>query len=57
MQILKWSKLRKKNKNKILDKRYPVEKDKFLTYDQLQEKTLKEIYQMAKDLKIPDTAK
>ena len=30
-----------------------MEKDKFLTYDQLQEKTLKEIYQMAKDLDIP----
>jgi len=30
-----------------------VEKDNFLTYDQLQEKTLKEIYEMAKDLEVP----
>lgn len=30
-----------------------MEKDKFITYDQLQEKTLKEIYEMAKTLNIP----
>ena len=30
-----------------------MEKDKFLTYDQLQEKTLKDIYEMAKELKVP----
>ncbi|WP_018659706.1 transcription termination factor Rho [Allofustis seminis] len=30
-----------------------MKKDKFLTYDKLQEKTLKEIYEMAKALKIP----
>lgn len=33
--------------------RKQVEKDKFITYDQLQEKTLKEIYEMAKELDIP----
>lgn len=30
-----------------------MEKDKFITYDQLQERTLKEIYEMAKKLDIP----
>ena len=30
-----------------------MERDNFLTYDQLQEKTLKEIYEMAKRLNIP----
>ncbi|HZK23028.1 MAG TPA: transcription termination factor Rho [Atopostipes sp.] len=30
-----------------------MEKDKFITYDQLQEKTLKEIYEMAKTLDVP----
>ena len=30
-----------------------VEKDKFITYEQLQERTLKEIYEMAKTLDIP----
>lgn len=30
-----------------------MEKDNFLTYDQLQDKTLKEIYEMAKDLEVP----
>ena len=30
-----------------------MERDNFLTYDQLQEKTLKEIYEMAKTLNIP----
>lgn len=35
------------------DKREAVEKDKFITYDQLQEKTLKEIYEMAKTLDVP----
>lgn len=30
-----------------------MEKDNFLTYDQLQEKTLKEIYEMAKELNVP----
>ena len=30
-----------------------MEKDKFLTYDQLQDKTLKDIYEMAKDLNVP----
>lgn len=30
-----------------------VKRDKFYTYDQLEQKTLKEIYEMAKELKIP----
>lgn len=30
-----------------------MKKDNFLTYDQLQEKTLKEIYELAKELQIP----